>query len=1028
MGRTIDSDGFTVITPTNNNDPVNDSRLIYVSETGDDAAAAAIYNGRGYYLPTDSEIGSDPTQPVGTIVAYKTARAAAKRLRGTGWTHTDSNGVDIVSITVRDSKDAPEPPNPPLSGWPDWIMFKRGDTFSREADYQSTGWGLLSGDIGYIVTSFAYVGQANTFRYEAGYFRGKSEDEPFVITAWGNPSDPRPIIRGGFSPFGRFSYGFISSLDVQPTTDLVPNRTGITFGNCATLKWAAFYKVRMEDCRSQGHGMLAIQGGGPTMDLEVYRCTFLDGWNAGGHNSSPFNGLNEGAKFRIFESLFDKNGYKENPNDATKWTANHNASLFSAEGTGIQPKRTYFDRNWYMAGDAGDTLVLQGNLVCRTGGGGEQMRSGGLLHGNTFLFCHDGMLYGAPEDSYGVHDSLSLENLHLHDDVFYPAGGWGMNNFMQGGHAVLYDNIYSLPHERTASGTLSGAQNGPGTIFMWNIRNYERKIRALRHSVIYTKMGFTGFGSQASIESKDHPQLIIDNNAFAFNNGLANNIPTHSFGYGAVASSTKEFETIDYNNYLGTASNDSFLVGYTAAPRGLAPNMNFTEWQTHGFDVNGTMESNFATFAAANSWNDPDRDIISYVQYISPGYTPDSEVYVDHGVSVPQVSRQKLKDVLPSTFTAAEKTKAAERFHAFITFITRARENRKGYWDPDYTAVSLNNYIRSGFGKGNVNTLWDVKLQDISQYSASDMNPPQPCIIEGFDPGSVIVTADGGNFETTISTNSEACSWAVTSDQPWVTFLSPTESTGLTGLISFNVAENTGTEQRVASIRTAGKSCVVYQEGSVCQVTNISTQQVNVVSNGGSVTITADIVGGNSCVVIPTTSESWIQIQPNGPEPQATLTPFVNSFTVTVPVNPIPQARIGTLNVGPIEVVFIQNAASDIALRNHVHVLKGAYKGHIEKPKVKEYVLDLKTDKIKTLTKFSAVCGQGTPTIKLMSNYNGTVTTVSTINVTGSLTSNILSNQIEEGAEIYLEIQNVIGVQDIKFSVEYFQDGELNVP
>lgn len=47
---TYDSEGFTILTPS------DDSRLIYVSNDGDDDNASAVYDGRGYYLPSDPEI------------------------------------------------------------------------------------------------------------------------------------------------------------------------------------------------------------------------------------------------------------------------------------------------------------------------------------------------------------------------------------------------------------------------------------------------------------------------------------------------------------------------------------------------------------------------------------------------------------------------------------------------------------------------------------------------------------------------------------------------------------------------------------------------------------------------------------------------------------------------------------------------------------------------------------------------------------------------------------------------------------
>jgi hypothetical protein len=45
---------------------------------------------------------------------------------------------------------------------------------------------------------------------------------------------------------------------------------------------------------------------------------------------------------------------------------------------------------------------------------------------------------------------------------------------------------------------------------------------------------------------------------------------------------------------------------------------------------------------------------------------------------------------------------SARRYSAFLTFIERAKANRKGSWSYQYTSDALNNYIRDGFGKGAI--------------------------------------------------------------------------------------------------------------------------------------------------------------------------------------------------------------------------------------------------------------------------------------------------------------------------------------
>lgn len=108
------------------------------------------------------------------------------------------------------------------------------------------------------------------------------------------------------------------------------------------------------------------------------------------------------------------------------------------------------------------------------------------------------------------------------------------------------------------------------------------------------------------------------------------------------------------------------------------------------------------------------------MQLVDPGYVPDDDVTVDAGV--PPARRRadalRVRELLsdPSAYpggglssfwgarvlTAEEARLAARRYHAFLVFIGRAKANRKGAWDPAYTADAVNNYIRAGFGKPRV--------------------------------------------------------------------------------------------------------------------------------------------------------------------------------------------------------------------------------------------------------------------------------------------------------------------------------------
>jgi hypothetical protein len=79
-----DINGWTIFTPS------SDSRIIYIATNGDDSTGK-------FYTPTSPEVGSDPFKPSGSIQPYATFTAAFAQAR---------------------------------EGAPDWILFKRGDSFT----------------------------------------------------------------------------------------------------------------------------------------------------------------------------------------------------------------------------------------------------------------------------------------------------------------------------------------------------------------------------------------------------------------------------------------------------------------------------------------------------------------------------------------------------------------------------------------------------------------------------------------------------------------------------------------------------------------------------------------------------------------------------------------------------------------------------------------------------------------------------------------------------------------------------------
>jgi hypothetical protein len=171
--------------------------------------------------------------------------------------------------------------------------------------------------------------------------------------------------------------------------------------------------------------------------------------------------------------------------------------------------------------------------------------------------------------------------------------------------------------------------------------------------------------------------------------------------------------TYSGNRFHSTTTNGLFRWGWESNGTGIWRNApytdgTFSQWQAAGYDADGSFTADFAAFKSAAGWTAPERDIVSYMQSVDPTYVVNEDVYVDEESTVTQDVRQKVWEVLSDPAKAGNLAmstdrakQVARRYHAFITFIQRAKENRKGAWDTRWTAEAVNNYIREGFGKAN---------------------------------------------------------------------------------------------------------------------------------------------------------------------------------------------------------------------------------------------------------------------------------------------------------------------------------------
>ena len=673
-------------------EPVHDSRLVYVAENGDDERAAEVH-GRGYYLPGDPEIGPDPSNPQGEIAAYSTPSRAMQQIRLTNWIEED-NGRDVyadeqVYALHRDTLGHD------WTGYPDWILYRRGDDFREHQQPDSEN----------------YRPRSHGLRQ-----RGRSINEPMVITAWGPSEKPRPVLEAWHIP-GHARHLRLISLDLKGRLHWDSGAQG----QLNNAWWAE--DILVEDLRARGMGASNIAAWDGIL---VRRSAVLDAWDADSHVQGLYIDnldragqlLDQGPPDRIWpqdswtieESLFDRNGYKQDPNEPGTWTRDVNRCDYLEPGKGVQPVRTFFDRNIYA--DSYGSLHLRGNIFSRNGGGGSvQMRQGGIAEHNLFMWNESALSTSHPQSQRDIlQDAVIRSNVVLHDDHFLPPGGFGQGLRIGAGpeqSGVMNDNTVAHFHRISNSGAMLEA----GGIPSYRDTGDSGHLPALQagHVTVHNNIGISRSAASLLIHGPDTPKGV--SSATLHNNSLLNTEQGKVVSYSGPEPSNQVCmgDTVLEGNYYYQGGSSRFEWG--DRQRG-----DFSKWQEHGFDDYGLAFFSPQELAQAAGWYDSacpedehpvwERDILSYMLKIDPHYEPDPDVYVDAGTDgKKQETRLKVRKVLEQfqgfphdggtrpEMSREQATLTAKRYHAFMTFTERARKNRKGNWDPRYTAQALNGYI-----------------------------------------------------------------------------------------------------------------------------------------------------------------------------------------------------------------------------------------------------------------------------------------------------------------------------------------------
>ena len=377
--------------------PSADSRLIYVSASGNDAGGAY----------TDIATQTDAFDPQGAVSPYLTLSAATAQMR---------------------------------SGFPDWILLKRGDIWT---DQTLNGAPQL----------------------------GRSASEPMMMTYYG-ASTNRPIVATGKSSVYSKNnvtqhitmYGIDAychkrdptngAYDATPTTPsgigLIGTGDNITFDDCVFR----FYQIGA-----------TIQGfSGLYNNVTLKRNIIVDNYPSNNVTHSQGSYIDKIDGLLIEENLFDLNGW--------------NPDITAAEAT-------IFNHGFYIQVDAvGANIVVRDNVITRSSANAMQFRPGGLCQDNLMIENSIGIGTGYGGFPYLAGTATSLvDNVILEGKDMDPlniysedsAAVWGItastDALDNGGTLNITTNIIA---HRVGNGSNSAMQNDAGgtltnnIIYDWN--------------------------------------------------------------------------------------------------------------------------------------------------------------------------------------------------------------------------------------------------------------------------------------------------------------------------------------------------------------------------------------------------------------------------------------------------------------------------------------------------------------------------------------------------------------------------------
>lgn len=355
-----DANGWSILTPS------SDSRLIYVSASGNDTTART-------YTPASTEVGTDPYNPAGAILPYATIDAALAQAR---------------------------------AGYPDYILLKRGDTWTRTAAIN-----LKAGRSATERSVLGYYGSAAarpTVLHKGVNFSWASHSALVGIRFYASQRDPASADFVGFANVSGEA-GF---------DGLIGYGGSVTGG------------LLIEDCWFDWFSGNVLQSPVTTYaalnDIIIRRNIFTNNYSTAGHGQGLYTSR---VSLWLEENIFDHNGWYKQGDSNFSDQAEGKATMFNHNTYFTETRETVFRNNLFLRASS------SGNkFTSNTASGTNQVKAWDVLvDNNLYVEGEVGISLGGNDDQ---NNGPRWRNIHVTNNVMQHIGrtqptlrtlGWGLD-------------------------------------------------------------------------------------------------------------------------------------------------------------------------------------------------------------------------------------------------------------------------------------------------------------------------------------------------------------------------------------------------------------------------------------------------------------------------------------------------------------------------------------------------------------------------------------------------------------------------